>query len=137
MRRREDWPERLGAVVDAARRRPFEWGRFDCALFAADAVAAMTGEDLAAPFRGRYRTRAGASRALRRAGYESLEALCMALLGQPLDTPTLAQRGDVVLLEAGNGPQLGVCVGAQAAAPCEGEGLVFAPLSLWRTAWRV
>ena len=52
MKRLEDWPERLAAFVEARRAMPFRWGQNDCALFAADAVAAVTGVDLAERWRG-------------------------------------------------------------------------------------
>lgn len=54
MTRVEDWPERLAAFIEQRRKMPFAWGSNDCALFAADAVCAITGVDLGEPFRGRY-----------------------------------------------------------------------------------
>lgn len=62
MTRCEDWHARLAAYVFDAGRTPFAYGSHDCALFAAGAVEAMTGTDLAAGWRGIYRTLAGASR---------------------------------------------------------------------------
>ncbi len=64
--KRSDFAERLHAAVAARRGQPFQWGENDCALFACDLVEAATGVDYAAPFRGRYRTAAGAARALKR-----------------------------------------------------------------------
>lgn len=131
MNRRHDWPERLAAVMADRARSPFAWGSNDCALFAADCAQAMTGEDLAAAFRGRYRTARGAARALRRAGYADLPALLTAWLGDPI-RPTLAQRGDVVEIATG----IAVANGAVALAPGD-HGLVPHPVSTWQRAWRV
>jgi hypothetical protein len=106
-----DWDRRLDAHLKAALGRPFSWGEHDCALFAANAVRDMTGIDGAAPFRGRYRTARGATLALRRfAGgglAEAAAAIC-ATHGWPAVPVTLAQRGDLVLLDTAEGPALGL-----------------------------
>jgi len=87
---------------------PFTFGSHDCALFAAGAVLAQTGRDFGEPFRGRYKSAAGASRALRLYGAGTLAATLTAALGEPVH-PAFAQRGDIVMMD-GNA---GVCVGAQ------------------------
>ena len=51
-----DWLPRLSDYIKANRNKPFVWGERDCMLFAAGCVEAMTGNDLAAPFRGTYST---------------------------------------------------------------------------------
>lgn len=135
MRRRyEDWPRRLAAAIQAARARPFQWGEADCALWAADVVLGLTGEDLAAAFRGRYATRAGAVALLGARG--GLEAVVTAALGEPLASPRLARRGDVVMVSTAEGPALGICDGAVGwfTGP---TGLVAQRMSDWTKAWRV
>lgn len=62
MRRYHDWRVRLRDYVEATRSRPFCWGRFDCCLFACNAVRSITGVDMAAEWRGTYRTKTGAWR---------------------------------------------------------------------------
>lgn len=112
--RREDWPEELARMLREASSRPFAWGEHDCCLFAADVVQAITGEDHAAEFRGRYTTAAGAARALKRYGAGNLVATIDAKL--PRIAPALARRGDVVCKEFEDvGPALGICVGIQSA----------------------
>lgn len=134
-RRRQDWPLRLNAWLDSARNRPFSWGSHDCVLAAADAVVAMTGWDPAAEFRGRYTTRTGGVRALAEGG--GLEAMVTAALGDPLPTPRLAGRGDLVLVDGGpEGPALCVVLGAEAAGPGLDQ-VVYAPMKDWRVGWRV
>ena len=133
--RREDWPLRLNAWLDSVRERAFEWGEFDCALGAADAVFAMTGVDYAVEFREAYFSKRNAVRLLAERG--GLEALVTQALGDPLDGPKLAQRGDVVLVDSGgDGPAIAVVVGAAAVAPSP-AGVVFVPMSQWLKAWRV
>lgn len=135
MTRREDWPERLLAYVEAQRNTPFFWGKNDCALFAAGAVLAMTDVDLAAGVRGRYTTARGALKTLRSNGAEDLAAWLTRALGEPIP-PALARRGDVVIFEAVDGPALGVVVGSQAAAAGP-EGVTCVPSARWQQAWRV
>lgn len=135
LNRVENWPEILLALVEDRRSKPFAWGENDCALFAADCVLAMTGEDFAAAFRGRYTTAAGSIKALKRFGAGSLESTATAALGEPI-SPKLAQRGDVVLFDAVTGPALAVCLGGNAAAAGP-EGITWVPMDLWTKAWRV
>lgn len=113
--RRHDWRSRLSAVIEGALKRPFEWGRHDCGLFAADAVMSMTGTDHAAAWRGRYRTAIGALRLLRRSGYEDHVACVAAHLAEI--HPTLASVGDVAVVASDDGPALGVWTGPGVAVP--------------------
>ena len=46
-----DWPFRLDSYLSSVLHTPFSYGLFDCCTFVADAILAMTGTDLAAPFR--------------------------------------------------------------------------------------
>ena len=128
------WELRLAAAIDAARDRPFRWGEHDCAIWAFDLRRDLTGgDDVAALWRGRYRTARGAVRVMRRLGWSSLEAAGRDLLGEPLLSLHLAQRGDLVLANSGLG--FGVCLGARAAGIAP-SGLVLVPLSACALAWR-
>lgn len=135
MARHPDWPARLAAYVDAARDRPFLWGTHDCALFAAGAVAALTGQDPATGLAGTYADAAGAARILKALGAADVEHLATLRLGPPVP-PALAQRGDVVSVATPHGHALGVCLGGAAAVPGV-AGLEFVALPLWPLAWRV
>ena len=129
------WERRLLGAVAAARDRPFRWGQHDCATFAFDLRRDLTGgDDVASLWRGRYRTAQGAVRVMRRLGWSSLQAAGCDLLGDPLPSVHLAQRGDLVLADTGLG--FGVCLGARAAGLAP-EGLVLVQLSSCALAWRV
>ncbi|MGB5068000.1 MAG: hypothetical protein WBO29_11580, partial [Albidovulum sp.] len=67
-------------------------------------------------------------------GWPSLEAMGRALLGKPLPSIHLAQRGDIVLAKSGLG--FGVCLGAQAAGMAP-AGLALVPIAACALAWRV
>ncbi|MFQ5535576.1 MAG: hypothetical protein ACE5EM_12670 [Sphingomonadales bacterium] len=132
--RKSDWPELLAREVEAAAERPFCWGKHDCCLFAANIVKAMTGDDPAKAFRGRYRTEFGARRALKRYGSGTLYHTLRSLFGNPIP-PARAWRGDLVYMVTENGPSAGVCLGAIAAFAS--DGLAFVPMSETAKAWRV
>ncbi len=137
MTRYADWPKRLVAYLAAIRHTPHSWGRHDCCTFSADGVIATTGEDPMAPLRNQYSTQLSAARLIAEAG--SLQALVTRYMGQPMSTPALAGRGDVVLFEMVEpyGPQaLGICVGAHLAAPGP-AGMVLFPITVASAAWRV
>lgn len=135
MMRTPNWPLRLTTYLEAARDLPFAWGRHDCATWAFDLRRDLTGgEDVAAQWRGRYTTALGAQRVMRKLGWSDLEAMGRDLLGAPLATPLLAQRGDLVL--GGEDPAFGVCAGARAVF-ISPAGLVQLPLARCALAWRV
>jgi hypothetical protein len=83
---------------------PFEWGKNDCALFAADAILANTGIDIADDFRGKYTTQLGALRIISKitggTSVADAAAYCATKHGLVEHThPLLAKRGDLVVIE--------------------------------------
>lgn len=130
----QDWPERLHEYVELVAGERFAWGRFDCCLFAADAVRVMTGFDGAAPLRGRYSSEGEALALLQAEG--GLEAYVSHVLGVPR-APLYAQRGDVVLRRVeGEMDALGVCLGVMAAFAAP-RGITLVPLDQCAMCWSV
>lgn len=125
---------RLAAAIAAARARPFAWGANDCVTWAADVRLALTGEDLATGWRGRYSTPRGAARLIRRMGFRSLTAAVTAALGAPLPSVLMAQRGDVV--REGAVEAFGICAGRMALF-LSPDGLTERPIEDCGMAWRV
>lgn len=74
---------------------PFEWGKNDCCLMAANYVAATTGVDCAESFRGKYNTAIGAYRLLSKAG--GMEAILLRNGYTKLEHTGFAKTGDVAL----------------------------------------
>jgi hypothetical protein len=134
MKRREDWPEKLAEFVESRSATPFAWGSHDCCQFAAQAVAVMTGEDLAAKIKP-YTTAAAAARVLKKFG--GVEAIpgAVGLAEIPIKR---AQRGDVVsIIAEGDGRNaLGLCCGTAAVFPGK-IGIAFVETSICHRAWRV
>ncbi|MEO9612641.1 MAG: hypothetical protein ABJG86_09690 [Nitratireductor sp.] len=106
MKRLPDWRARLSAYLDRVKHRPFDEVAFNCGLFPAGAVAAMTGIDFAADYRG-YKTMAGQLRRLRREGFADHAALA----GTVFETihPSRARLGDLAAFAVDD--PLGVALG--------------------------
>lgn len=133
LRRLEGWEARLNVYVEASRHRPFDWGKHDCALFAAGAIEAVTGTPLVdiPAYSGVYE----AARALKCMGHRDVIDLANAHL-RPWQSVLMARRADIALLSTEHGLSLGVVLGASVAGPGV-DGLMFSPLQQASKAWRV
>jgi hypothetical protein len=86
----------------------FSWGKNDCCTFAADAIKAFTGTDIAADFRGKYNDQPTALAAIHNitGGRTVADAAVWAAKKHGLEErthPLMAQRGDLVLIQNGDG----------------------------------
>lgn len=135
MMRHPDWYARLAAYVAQVEAQPFVPGRFDCALFAAGAVEAMTGVDLAAHWRGRYRSVRGGVRVLRAEGYADHVALAAAHF--EAIPPAMAGIGDLGVVPSDTGHAMGVVLGSTVAVLRPEGGLGRVALSQLMGAFRV
>lgn len=122
----------METFVRERREDPFAWGSNDCALFAADAVQAITGEFLCPELRGHRDVREGL-RALARLG--GVRAIATRALGEP-GSPLMARIGDVVVIQAGKREALAICNGGSALAVGP-DGIVAVSMSQALAAWRV
>lgn len=130
--RRQDWQLRFAEFATARRSMPFEWGKNDCCLFAADAVLAMTGKDPAEPLRG-YSSALAAQRLIDEAG--GLHELASRFLGKSV-SPLMAGTGDVALLLNEGRELLAVCNGANAIGPGP-HGMAVLGMESALAAWKV
>lgn len=131
MHRLNDWQLRFEAFIASRLGAPFAWGSNDCAVFAADCVQAITGQDPAPAGLRAHSTEKQALRALKRHG--GVAGIATAVLGQPVPV-SQANVGDVVLCKAGRRDMLAICNGSTAFAP-SARGLVSVPLG--DLCWRV
>lgn len=127
-----NWPQKLDAKVEEWRSRAFAWGTADCCQFAAEVVEAITGDDKRSLFPA-YADEAAARAIIAANG--GLSGLASAALGASKH-PSRAMRGDVVLLDRGEGELIGICIGSRIVAPGL-QGLEFAPMSCALAAWSV
>ena len=132
--RTPNWKLALIQYVGESARKPFAFGSHDCALFAAGAVLAMTGVDLAAKWRGKYTTLNGGLLALKRAGYADHVALAAANF--KAIAPAFAAPGDLAVIDGPEGAALGVVQGEGVYVLTQG-GMGMLPLTHARTAFRV
>ena len=131
MQRLPNWQDRLSAAFARAHAAKFEWGEFDCCLWAADAVLALTGVDPAAGLRGQYSGPLEAYRVVRSMG--GLAGI--GSLGGPPIAPLAAMPGDIGLVRVDK-PMLAVCAGAVWMVAAT-KGLHALPLDAALMAWRV
>lgn len=132
--RRDDWLDRLSAVIDAHDAQPFEWGRSDCFAFVMDAVEAMTGSDPYAKER-RVSSEAEAKASLRARGFVSVDAALRAAF--PRIPPAMAGTGDIaVVLTDRRRMACGVVVGPSILARDQ-DRLARLPLSTARRVYHI
>lgn len=112
MKRKDTWHADLADYIVKQRAEPFEWGKNDCALFAAGAVFAMTGEDVAKQYRGKYKSLRGAIGTLRKHGFNDHVEIVASILEEI--HPSQAAVGDLAVVTGDDGfPALGIVQGPQ------------------------
>lgn len=108
MNRYPDWPSRLNAyLADVQKKIPegeLDYSKFHCLIYLADGIEVMTGVDLYAEHRGRYKTQTAAFRELKKAG--GLKSAISSKLGDPKPA-AMATHGDAVYWDNA----CGFCVG--------------------------
>jgi hypothetical protein len=114
----------------------FAWGRMDCTCWVADWIVARTGQDAMGAWRGRYRSRLGQARLLRREpdGLVGAASRGLAAIGaEPIDPPA-AQPGDIGIIATADGPAMAIR-GQLAWLAKTGDGLWRCPVATM--AWRI
>ena len=132
----ELWPHILDDQIVAVQDTPFTWGTFDCSMFAADVVLAMTGVDYAVGFRGQYKSKRGSLSRIKTLGYQDLDDVLTQRIGKPLKSVNFLQRGDLVLFDGGNGLAAGICLGAKSVGAGD-VGLVSVDTSTCIKGWKI
>ena len=148
VRRVSNWPGVLAEFIEDKRAEPFDWVKNNCAFFASDWIARVTGGvDPARALRRRVTSALTAARVLRReGGLAAVVARACARLGCPEIAGGVAQRGDLALVAvdaagvAGVAEEAALAVGVvlgRVIAFAGPGGLVFVPRALAKKAWRV
>lgn len=125
----------LGAYLAEASARAFDWRTANCCHLAAGWVASRTGVDPMADLPPTPTERA-ARRLIAALGGTLADAWTRQLGREPIP-PSMAQVGDVVLLELDGRPVVGICNGTTAVAVLDAGGTAFAPMSCATHAWRL
>ncbi|WP_457587282.1 DUF6950 family protein [Ensifer canadensis] len=111
LQRVDNWRGRFEQTIDEIRYRPFAWDA-ECAIhLCGRLVQAVTDIDVAAPYRGRFSTAAGAVRVMTNSGFSNLADLVASIL--PEIHPSQMEIGDVAAIadDSKFGFALGVCNG--------------------------
>lgn len=124
------WEKRLVAVTEAHLVTPLVWGKSDCLLTASDVVSAVLGTDPAVDIRGRYKTRIGAYRLIKKYGFANLGEV-LANRFEEIG-PAMAMRGDLGLYQSTVGYfcEYGFAVKGE-------DGLRFLPRTMTERAFKV
>ena len=127
----------------------FEWAVQDCCLFAANAIEAMTGVDIASDFRGRYTDEASAFALIKElTGGDTVAdaaAYCAAKHGlvewadkEGKPTPLRAMRGDLVVVSNAGRLIAGVVdLSGRYVAAMSDKGIVRLSITNIQRAWHV
>jgi hypothetical protein len=129
--RRADWQNRLTDYLRERHRLPFEYGKWDCALFAAGAVKAMTGKDPMRGLRGYKSLTAGLRKAKAKGHADHVAAVAAMFAEVP---PSMAAPGDIAIVDGGK--SIGIVQGASIYVITE-SGLGLVPLTAAERAFRV
>ena len=114
----------------------FGWEHDSCAHFAARWVKAQEGWYPLRRF-PRFGGPMEAKHVIDHHGGTLRDAVTQMLARPPLETPRLAQTGDIVLLPGGLNGTLGICNGLRAAVLSEEGGVTFVDMEQAEAAWRV
>jgi hypothetical protein len=102
--------KKVADVINKNRGRELVLGEWDCCIFGADVILAVTGEDKMENFRGKYSSVKDYKKILRKMKVRSLLGAVTKVLGEPMQNKAKAWRGDIVF-HNGN---IGVCYGPTA-----------------------
>jgi hypothetical protein len=125
---------RLATFVEEKRDQPFDWKHNNCAFFACDWIAILTGVDPVADLR--LLTARELVNIVNGKPMPMLADMIAEKYGYAVTTVSQARRGDVVETETPDGPALGVCLGATSVFPGK-DGTVFIKTYSCRRAWRI
>lgn len=140
--RKHNWQTILHNYIHTQANSSFKYGTFDCCLFVAGCIHAMTDVDLAEPLRGSYSSRKEAMQAVKTyCGKASVRAVVEKVAtehGLQIVPPLCAQRGDMVLIKRGRDYSLGLVSLSGRDIYAAGEhGIVRLPLTAAVKAWRI
>jgi hypothetical protein len=93
------WTEFIKVSLDKAGELKLDWEDITCTQWSGDGIEAITGHNPYEPFRGKHHGVMGACKAIKAAGFNSLDELIADLFEEvPL---SMAHQGDLVLAKSG------------------------------------
>ena len=113
MLRRDDWLVAFFAALHKHSTAPFTWGEHDCAMLSADCIEAVTGRDLAEPFRGKYDSEASGKAILKEHKLRSAISIVSKVFKKI--PASQAQVGDIAVVKTEDGLALAPVIGSELA----------------------
>ena len=141
MQRVEGWEKKLNARIENHLVLKQVWGEVDCCMFPCDWIIEATGSaDPAKDFRGRYKTKIGANRAIKEFAGDLMgvaERITLELAMEEI-MPLKARRGDLAIVPGNGGDALGVVDMTGRMVAVQGkDGLKFVQINNALKTWRV
>jgi hypothetical protein len=108
MTRVENWETKLAEAIEGAKDRGFQYGAFDCCLFAASIIEAITGTNLMKGME--YGSEDDALQVIQSLGSDLLFAVTAIAQQHELESiaPAFAQRGDLVIVNVNDKQVVGI-----------------------------
>jgi len=132
-----DWQMRFRAYLKENRGRDFEWGEWDCCIFANGCLKVISGKDVI-PATLKWHDELSAMKAIRDYGETLDKALDKAAVaaGMYSVAKQYVTTGDLVVVLNDNKPVAGISDGVRVISPSDG-GYAFSLPTLIEGAWRI
>lgn len=137
MKRLPDWDIKLSEFLKENRERDFEWGKWDCCIFANACLKAISGKDVI-PKTLKWTDEESAFKAIKEYGGTLDKALEKAALAAGMEAVDVnfVTTGDLVVVMDENKPVAGISDGSRVMSPSDG-GYAFSLPSTIEKAWRI
>ena len=137
MKRVSEWDMKLAQFLKENRERDFQWGKWDCCIFANACLKVISGEDVI-PKTLKWKDEKSAFKAIKDYGGtldKALEKAALAAGMEPVEVHFVT-TGDLVVVMDENKPVAGISDGSRVMSPSDG-GYAFSLPSTIEKAWRV
>jgi hypothetical protein len=137
MKRLPDWEIKLAEFLKENRERDFEWGKWDCCIFANACLKVISGKNVI-PKTLKWKDEKTAYKAIKDYGGtldQALEKAALAAGMIPVE-PQYVTTGDLVVVMNENKPVAGISDGSRVMSPTDG-GYAFSLPSTIEAAWRI
>ena len=134
-----DWVTKLMDFIQEVKNKPFEWGKWDCCIFADEALYRISGKRVIPDEIKGWETEEEAQKTIKAYGKtlgNSLNKAAKKAGMKEIDLPYLS-TGDLVLMKTEEGGEIaGICDGHWLFAPTD-DGLTNKRLDMALRAWRI
>ena len=136
MKKKEDWIDIFFEFVRENKDKPFEWGKWDCCIFANSCIKAMTGQNLI-PSTLKWKNEETAMKAIKDYGKTLKGAVTKACKAKKLEEvkPAFITTGDLVVFKE-ESELVGISDGFNILSPSD-DGIEFKSHDLIVKGWRI